>query len=262
MKLKNKYGNWACVAGAAEGLGLAFSERLARRGFDLILVDSHTEKLKSATTFLTSKYHIQVVELHTDLEHQSSVTTIADQLKKQKCRFLVYNAAYGPVKPFLTNSNAELHRYMAVNVETQLHLIHEFLSQGVIEPTGILMLSSLAAFRGTQYVVPYAATKAFIWNMAEGLYYEFKGTKLDVGVCIAGATNTPNFRSTNPRASIFTPKARDPHLVAEEALQKFGKKLFIVPGSGNKIAHFLLNRILPRSIASKIHNYTMQKMYG
>lgn len=262
MNLKNKYGSWACIAGAAEGLGKAFAEGLAKRGFNLILVDLNEEKLKNTSSQLVNDYHIETMLLYIDLLEQSSMAIIEAAIKKQKCRFLVYNAAYGPVKPFLSNTTAELHRYVAVNIETQLHLIHGFVSQFKKEPAGILMVSSLAGFRGTQFVIPYAATKAFIWNMAEGLHYEFKNTKLDVSVCVAGATDTPNFRSTNPKASLLNPKALAPHLVAEEALQKFGKKLFIVPGLSNKVAHFVLNRLLPRKIASNIHNYTMQKMYG
>jgi len=260
--LRDKYGAWACVVGSAQGLGLAFAENLAKRGFSLILIDIDQQRLDETCTLLKSKYQSETSSLHLDLEDQSTATVIADEMKKYQCRFMVYNAAFGPVKPFLVNSAEELHRYIAVNVETQLHIIHQFIKQGVSKPAGIMMISSLAGFRGTQYVIPYAATKAFIWNMAEGLHYEFKNTALDVSVCVAGATDTPNFRSTNPRVSFLSPMARNPHLVAEESLRRFGKQLFIVPGFGNKFAHFLLNRILPRSIASKLHNYTMCKMYG
>jgi short-subunit dehydrogenase len=262
MKLMDKYGAWACVAGAGEGLGEAFAEGMAKRGFNLILIDYKIDLLDQIKDNFESNYQIEVINLHLDLKEKSSIKVIMEKIKNHKCRFLIYNAAYGPVKPFLSNTSDELDRYLDVNIGTQLHLIHPFVKNFQKEAMGILMISSLAGFRGTQFVIPYAATKAFIWNMAEGLYYEFKNTKLDITVCVAGATDTPNFRSTNPTASFFTPKAREPHLVAEEALQKFGKKLFVIPGTANRITHFLLNRLLPRKFASTLHNFTMRKMYG
>ena len=262
MNLLDKYGEWACVVGAAQGLGFAFANDLAKRGFNLILIDIDIQKLDQACTLMQSKYNSKTSRLHLDLEQRGSASIIADEIKKRDCRLMVYNAAFGPVKPFIYNSTSELNRYIAVNIDTQLHLIYQFINLGITKPAGIMMISSLAGFRGTQYVIPYAATKAFIWNMAEGLHYEFENTGLDISVCIAGATDTPNFRSTNPKKSYFSPKARDPHLVAEESLNKFGKQLFIVPGLENKISHFLLNRILPRRIASRMHNYVMRKMYG
>ena len=146
-------------------------------------------------------------------------------------------------------------------MNTQIHLIHQFIKNVNDRAAGVLMVSSLAGWRGTQLVIPYAATKAFIWNMAEGLHYEFKNSNLDISVCCPGPTDTPGFQSTNPRLTFFSPKPRNPELVAKETLKKFGKKLFIIPGPSNKISHFILNRILPRKIASGIHNAAMKKIY-
>lgn len=262
MRLKEKYGPWACVAGAGEGLGKAFSEGLANRGFSLILIDHKVDLLDSIKASLESSYQIEVISLHLDLIEKSSVALILEIIKKHQCRFLIYNAAYGPVKPFLSNTPDEIDRYLNVNIGTQLHLIHQFVNSFLAQSAGVLMVSSLAGFRGTQFVIPYAATKSFIWNMAEGLHYEFKNTKLDFSVCVPGATDTPNFRSTNPRKNSLAPKSQNPNVVAEEALNRFGKKLFIIPGTLNKMSHFVLNRLLPRRIASGIHNAIMKKMYG
>lgn len=262
MRLKDKYGSWACVAGAGEGLGKAFSEGLAKRGFNLILIDQKKKLLISTKRDIETRHQIEVIPLHLDLIDKRSVKPILETIEKHQCRFLIYNAAYGPVKAFLSNTAEEIDRYLNVNIGTQIHLIHQFVNTFQKQSAGVLMVSSLAGFRGTQFVIPYSATKSFIWNMAEGLYYEFRNSKIDFSVCIPGMTDTPNFRSTKPKLTPFAPKARDPYLVADEALKRFGKKLFILPGLSNKLAHFLLNRILPRKLASSIHNATMKKMYA
>jgi hypothetical protein len=259
--MKDKYGQWACVLGAAEGLGAAFSMGLARRGFQLILVDKNQVDLSKTSEKVRQTHQRETVEIVQDLANKESLTPILNAIAEKECRFLVYNAAYGPVKPFLSNSETELDLYLDVNVKTTLHLIYRFIKLHEGKPMGILLLSSLAGFRGTRLVIPYAATKAFLWNLAEGLHYEFQEQNLDISVCCPGTINTLNFQSTGPRLPFFAPKPMDPEKVAEEALQKFGKSLFIIPGLANKFSHFLLNRVLPRRWASSIHNKTMKKMY-
>jgi short-subunit dehydrogenase len=182
-------------------------------------------------------------------------------IAKKDCRFLVYNAAYGPVMPFLNNSESDLDLYLSVNNRTLLMLVYKFIRRTTVSRKGILFISSLAGLRGTQLVIPYAATKAFIWNLAEGLHYEFMDKNLDVSVVCAGTVDTPNFRSSRPKLTSLTPAPMPPLAVSEEALKKFGRRLIIIPGFANKFAVFLFERILPRSIASKIHNDTMGKIY-
>lgn len=261
MSLFEKYGNWACVAGAGEGLGAAFSTGLAQRGFNLILVDKDKLRLNDISDQLQKTYNIEIACLNLDLSERNCVDEISNALENKNCRFMVYNAAYGPVKPFLSNTPQELDLYLNVNMKTPLHLAHRFAYLKQKNQAGLLLISSLAGFRGTQFVIPYAASKAFTWNLAEGLYYEFKETLMDFSVCCPGPIDTPNYRSTNPRKTFVTPKSMKPELVAEEALHRFGKILFIIPGMSNKIAHFILNRILPRKISSAIHNAAMKKMY-
>lgn len=261
MITPDKYGKWACVAGAAEGLGAAFAHSLAKRGMNLILVDKNQVELESTVSQLNKDFKIETQEVIEDLSSKDSAENIMKQLAEKDCRFLVYNAAYGPVMPFLSNSEADLDLYLSVNNRTLLLLIHQFIKRSVPSPMGILLISSLAGLRGTQLVIPYAATKAFIWNLAEGLHYEFRDKNLDISVVCAGTIDTPGFRSTKPKLTFFTPAPMKPSAVAEEAIKKFGRRFFIVPGFANKFAVFLFERILPRSIASKIHNDTMGQIY-
>ena len=122
-------------------------------------------------------------------------------------------------------------------------------------------MSSLAGLWGTQLVIPYGATKAFDYNLAEGLHYELKDKNIDVMACCAGATDTPNYQSTRPRKRFFGPSVLKPHFVAEMALKKLGRKAIYIPGFANQITYFLLTRVLPRSISSRIMNRVMHKMY-
>ena len=261
MITKEKYGSWACVVGAAEGLGAAFANSLAKRGMNLILVDKKREHLEVISMRLRESFQIETHEVIIDLSQQNASDIIMTPISELDCRFLVYNAAYGPVLPFLSNSEEDLDIYLSVNNRTLLLLVHKFIKRTILSPHGIILISSLAGLRGTRLVIPYAASKAFIWNLAEGLHYEFEDKNLEISVVCAGTIDTPNFRATEPKKTFFTPKPMKPESVSEEALSKFGRYLFIVPGFANKIAVFLFERILPRKIASKIHNDTMAKLY-
>jgi len=262
MISKGKYGEWACVVGAAEGLGAAFANSLAKRGMNLILVDKKKDELASTASQIRETFHIETLEVIEDLSEQNAADAIMKSISELDCRFLVYNAAYGPVMPFLSNSEADLDLYLSVNNRTLLMLVYKFIKRSISSRMGILLISSLAGLRGTRLVVPYAATKAFIWNLAEGLHYEYKDKNLDISVVCAGMVDTPNFRATGPKMTFLTPEPMSPDFVSEKALDKFGRRLFIVPGLANKIAVFLFERILPRKIASKIHNDTMAKLYS
>ena len=179
------------------------------------------------------------------------------------CRLLIYNAAHSRVKPFLQASMAELDTYIDVNCRTPLKLVHGFgsLLTASGRQGGILLMSSLAGLIGMQLVAPYAATKAYTWNLAEALHHEWNGSQIDIMACIAGATATPAYLSTKPEYGWFKPSVLDPDKVAAGALNKLGKKTRYIPGFSNRLNYFILTRLMPRRTAAGIANRTMEKMY-
>ena len=122
MKLLDKYGPWACVVGAAEGLGSAFSVGLAQRGFNLILIDKQEDKLNDLKIQLENKFSIETQQVRIDLNDKACIEQIMNVLGRQNCRFMIYNASYGPVRPFLINTPDELDLCINVNISAPLHL--------------------------------------------------------------------------------------------------------------------------------------------
>ncbi len=259
---RNKYGDWGLVAGAAEGLGAAFARILSSWGINVILVDFNDEKMHNTAAELEMKYGIKTESIVADLSEKESLDRIIDKISESGCRLVIYNAAYGPVKEFLNNTIDELDYYVNLNSRSPLHLVYRFLkSIPEDQKAGILLMSSLAGLWGTQLVVPYGATKAFDYNLAEGLHYELKDRNIDVMACCAGATDTPNYRGTRPKKNLLGPSVLDPHYVAGKALKKLGKKPLYIPGFMNQLTYFFLTRVFSRSFSTRLMNKTMGRMY-
>jgi len=256
------YGPWALVCGAADGLGAAYSRALAQRGLHLIMVDVQGDKLAALRRELEQTHGTPTEGLELDLAQPDAAARVLQAVGARDCRLLVYNAAYGPVKMFTTNTPEELDTYLAVNCRVPLQLCHHFASRWTArkQRAGIVLMSSLAGLRGTQLVAPYAASKAFAFNLAEALHFELKAFGIDVlGVC-PGTMRTTPFLRTGPVAQPIQPPIQDPAEVAEEALNALGKKILLIPGRYNRLVDRFLNW-LPRRRALQIMNDNMRKIY-
>jgi len=263
MNLKQKYGHTAMVAGASEGIGAAFATYLAAQGMDLVLIARRPQLLEDLAELLERTYKVNVMCISCDLSDKDATKQILEELKGQEINMLIYNAALSYIGPFIKNS-AEKHAQIAqVNMITILDMLHVFADNMLIKKKGaIILMASLAGFQGSGYLSVYAATKAFIRILAESLWYEWKNSGVDIMACCAGATATPNFENTNPEKSgFFAPRVLNPQEVPDECIKQLGKRPSFIIGRGNRIASFIMQKILPRKIAINIMGDTTRNMY-
>jgi short-subunit dehydrogenase len=258
---KKKYGLWAVVAGASEGIGQAYAKGLAKRGLNLVLIARRPEPLKE-TEQIVSDLGVEVKALQLDLSSPDMLEKVDAATKGLDIGIMVYNAAYGPVRPFLSNTVEQLRQHTGVNCDGPMLLSHyfgkRFAEQG---RGGIILMSSMAGFQGTAMVAPYAATKGFDTVLGEALHYELKSKGVDVMVCAAGATKTPNYLSTEPQYGAMKPSELEPATVAEGALNALGSRSLFIPGTSNRFAHAMF-RVFSRSFASKFFSNTMFEAYA
>ena len=261
--LKQKYGRLALVAGASEGIGAAFAAYLAADGMDLILVARRLAPLEELAASLTERYHIHVDCITCDLADVNASQHLQKAVEGKEIDILVYNAALSYIGPFENNS-IEHHTQLAqANMVTPMNLMQIFGTPMLKRGKGALILmASLAGFQGSGFLAAYAASKAFNRVLAESLWYEWKDRGVDVIACCAGATSTPNFINTKPeKTSLFAPRVQTPDEVVKECLEKLGKNPSFVTGTGNKIASFIMQRLMPRKLAITIMGDTTRKMY-
>jgi short-subunit dehydrogenase len=241
---KSTYGPWAIVAGASEGLGAAFAESLAKRGINLILIARRLDKLEALANQLHKNYSVEVEVYALDLSDFMNVKSLISKLQ-QSIGLLVYNAAYSPIGYFENISEEDLSKIIDVNIKTPL-LLTKLLSAKMIErgKGGIILMSSLAGNQGSPKIATYAASKAFNTIFAEGLWLELKKHRIAVLASCAGAISTPGYKMAQNTKD--APGTLSANQVAEATLESLGNGSTIVPGFTNKLAHFMMNRVLPR----------------
>lgn len=252
---KEKYGPWGLIAGASEGIGAAFAEALAKKGINLLLLARRKEKLEDLAAILREKHSVEVRAYGIDLTEQEAVSSLLSEIGEE-LGMLVYNAAYSPIGYFKDVSSEDLQQVVSVNVRTPLLLV-KWASQGMIrrKKGGIILMSSLSGGQGSPKIATYAATKSFNTILAEGLWHELKTEGVDVLACTAGAVRTPGYMSSMDQKD--APGTLNPEEVVEQALNALGSQPVATPGKVNKIAQFVMGRLLPRKMRISImHNNT------
>lgn len=235
------------MAGASEGIGAAYAQALAARGLGLVLVARRAERLQDLASQLSEEWGVAVRLLAGDLGDSLFVASLEQECADLEVGTLVYNAAFAPAGEFALAAVEQLERVVEVNVRAPLILVRTFLPAMMERSRGaVVLMSSLAGNQGSPYLAAYAASKAFNRELAESLWYEARVRGVDVVACCAGAVRTPGFAVTSPKDA---PGTLDPAQVAEATLRALRKGPVVVPGAINRVAGFLMTRILPRRLA-------------
>lgn len=259
----SRYGPWAIVAGASEGIGAAFAHALAARGLSLVLVARRAPPLVELADELESRHKVSVQPLALDLGEPESVAELLTVTSDREIGLLVWNAALSVMGPFLDQPVDAHLLELEVNVRSPMTVVHALGARMVARKRGgIILLSSLSGMQGTALVANYAATKAWNRVLAEGLWYELGKGGVDVLACVAGATDTPGYRSSAPRpGSDGNVPVQQPAEVAEEALAALGRVPSIITGRKNRLAAGLM-RFFSRRAVVRLMGRTMDRMYG
>ena len=207
---------------------------------------------------------VDVLTLPCDLGDPGAADAIVGACRGLEIGLLVYNAAASSVGRFLDTPIESHLRSVDVNARGPVLLAHAFGGPMAVRGRGgIVLMSSLTAFQGTPLVAAYGATKAFNLVLAEGLWSELKASGVDVLACCAGATLTPGYDRATPlrAAARFAPRPQGAADVAREALDALGRTPLVITGRANRVASFLLRRVLTRRLAVATIGREMRKRY-
>jgi uncharacterized protein len=244
----DRYGPFAVVAGASEGLGAAFARALADRGVSLVLLARRAAALEEVAAPLRDKVEVRTRPM--DLARPDLAEAVSAATAGLEVGLVVYNAASSLIGPFVDQPPAAQQRVLDVNARGPLVLSRLFAApMRARRRGGIILMSSLTAFISSPQLAVYGATKAFNLALGEALAEELRPDGVDVIVCCAGATRTPGFERQTGDAA---PRSMSAPAVVEETLAALGRRAVLVPGRLNRLAAWLLSRVLPRRAAVSI----------
>ena len=235
------------MAGASEGLGAAFATTLAARGLNLLLLARREGHLAAVAERLRTSTKSEVRTFAFDMARPDLPSAFADLTKDLDVGLAVYNAAYVPVGDFTSRTVDELLNVVDVNIRGPLVVARTLAPKLIARRRGgIVLMSSLSGNQGAPRIATYAASKAFNTVLGEGLWHELRANGVDVVVSCAGAIRTPGYAKT---AGKDAPGTLDASEVAETTLNALGRGPLVVPGAINRVARFILGRILSRRAA-------------
>lgn len=208
MTFATKYGPWAVVAGASDGLGAAFAKGLAERGVSVVLLARRQTALDQVAAQIKSQTTAQTRTLAVDLAQPDAAAAVAEATADLEIGFLVYCAGGDPnYQPFLAAPIAAAEAMVRRNCMVPMQLCHHFAAAMVDRGSGgIVIFGSGAGLAGGSNIAVYGASKAFDMVFAEALWAELHDKGVDVLGLILGKTDTPALRQLEfSRGQISSP---------------------------------------------------------
>ena len=249
----------AVVTGASSGIGAAFARKLAGRGYDLLLIARREDRLRSIAEETSSLHRIKAEIFPADLASDAGRQRAAERIREAPdLGLLVNNAGFGTMGYFFEADLDGQERMHRLHVLATLSLTHAALAnlfRRAPAGTGVINVSSVAAFGVTPQNVSYCSTKAWINTFTEGLATELasRGSPVRVQALCPGFTLSEFHdvlrmeRSAIPRSLWMTAD-----FVVEESLRGFDRgQLIVVPGWRYKLLVGGM-RLLPAALLRKI----------
>ena len=244
----SKYGPWAVVTGASDGIGHAFAEQLAERGMNLAVVARRADRLNELEHELRARYSVEILIVAADLSTPDGQAELERATEHLDVGLLIASAGYGTSGPLLQANLRQENNMLELNCFAVLQQCvtfgNRFAQRG---RGGIILLASLVGWQGVPQTAHYAATKAYVQSLGEALRIELKPKHIDVLTSAPGPVQSGFAK----RANMVMGAAVLPAVVARESLQALGKKGTVIPGGLSKLLTYSMLP-LPRSIRSLI----------
>jgi short-subunit dehydrogenase len=235
--LKLRYGPWAVIAGASEGLGAEFARQLAAAGINCVLIARRAQVLEKFAAELRQTYGVEAISAAIDLAEPSATERMLAAVGDRQIGLFIFNAGGdGHATKYLEKAAADWAPLVRRNVLTMMESVHAFAKRMVAAGRGgILLVASDAAFGGVSRLSVYSATKAFGLNLGESLWAELAPKGVDVLNLVIGATDTPTLRAVLrekniPVETLVLARASE---VVPAALERLGKGPTLIYGFGD-----------------------------
>jgi short-subunit dehydrogenase len=235
-------GGLAVVTGAAGGLGSSFANKLAARGYQLLLVDRRRQPLDELCEAITARHGVATEAWVADLCERDEVEKLATRLEQTAdAEVLVNNAGFGSIEHFVDAGAKSLLDMVDIHVAAPMRLTRAMLPRMMERNRGsIINMASVGAFVQSTGNVGYGSTKSFLTFFSMTLAQELRGTDIRVQALCPGFVRTAFHDATGMKG--FTTKTIAGRLwmtadeVVECSLRRLNsKQVIVVPGLGYSV---------------------------
>lgn len=245
---RDRYGPWAVVTGASDGIGLEIARDLAARGLKLVLVARRAAVLEQIADVFERANSVETRVIAADLGKPDDVERVLRECQDLDVGLLVASAGFGTSGNFLATDTRDEVDMVDVNCRAVLAMSKHFCARfAARKQGGLILFGSIVGYQGVGNAANYAATKAYVQTLAEGLAVDLAPSGIDVLSCAPGPVQT----GFAVRSNLSSARSADPRAVARETVAALGRITTVKPGIMSKI---LINSLafLPRRARTKI----------
>lgn len=181
----------ALITGASSGIGAVYADRLARRGYDLILVARNQDRLASVAAKISKDTGRNVQTVKADLGSNDGVQAVESILAKGGIDVLINNAGFGAVSPLEQSDIGDMVKMIDLNVTALTRLTYAAVPAFIKQGTGtIINIASIVAIGPEVLNGVYGGTKAYVLALTQSLHHELAAKGIRVQAVLPGATAT------------------------------------------------------------------------
>jgi uncharacterized protein len=182
----------AVVTGASSGIGMVYAERLARRGYDLILIARRKDRLEAVAERLRTAHAVSADVVVADLARpddlERALTIVGGN---SRITMLVNNAGAARFIPFANTNASDIDLTLDVNAKAATHLSRTVLARFKANDHGtIVNIGSMLSFFFLSINCAYSGTKGYLMNFTRGLQDEVAGSNVAVQLVIPAVVAT------------------------------------------------------------------------
>ena len=188
----NAHPGTALITGASTGIGARYAQRLAERGYDLILVARNRERLQAVAASVAAATGRNVDILPADLTQEDGLALVQQRLAGDAgITMLVNNAGLGATAPLVDSKQEDLDRMIFLNVHALTRLTRAVAPGFAARGHGsIINISSIVAVAPEVLNGTYGGTKAYVLAFTQSLQHELGPKGVRVQAVLPGATGT------------------------------------------------------------------------
>ncbi len=239
---------FAVITGASRGIGAEYAKALAARGYELLLVARDQIRLEQLAKKLHHDYSVQVWTQSLDLAQAGAserLHRLAGSYRPQ-VSMLVNNAGFGMYGLMTDMPLSRIQDMLQVHIHMTTESMRLFLPDMMKQGHGIIInVASVAGLFPIPYMAAYAATKAYLIALTEGVAMEARKSGVIIQACCPGYTDTDFHQTANHRPRhLFPPHSS--HDVVHTSLKALKSRKILVTIGWTGLAAKWIARWMPK----------------